>query len=209
MDCLQKLNHKMLLALSIIPILLIPVASSFAMPGEQMSMKDKTSMKNNMSSNKSIEKMRHMEQIEISNPYYFQIDNTEIKVKRGTITISGHGAYDPEEGKISGWGKYSISIGSREIAGSWKAVNLVSGKGNPFGGDSDESHVHFIGKTLGLKDPKYTGNNAKRESLMRGSHQIWISADAEEGKLCVYGKYVGTPSPRNACIETETISITK
>jgi hypothetical protein len=190
-------------------LLLMPIASSYAMSSEQMSVKDKSSMKKNMSVDTSIEKMRHMGQTKIENPYFFQIDDTVVKIKRGTVTISGHGIYNPDKDVISGWGKYSISIGNRQISGSWTAVDLVSGKGNPYGVDSDESHVHFIGKTLSLKDPKYTGSNAKKESVTRGSHQIWISANADESKLCVYGTYVGTPSPRNACIETDTISITK
>lgn len=190
-------------------LLLMPIASSYAMSSEQMSVKDKSSMKKNMSVDTSIEKMRHIGQTKIENPYFFQIDDTVVKIKRGTVTISGHGIYNPDKDVISGWGKYSISIGNRQISGSWTAVDLVSGKGNPYGVDSDESHVHFIGKTLSLKDPKYTGSNAKKESVMRGSHQIWISANADESKLCVYGTYVGTPSPRNACIETDTISITK
>ena len=208
-DCVQKMNSKILLSLLIVPLLLMPVVSSYAMSSEHMYMKDKSSVKKNIPVDPSIEKMRHMGQIDISNPYFFQIDDTTIKTKRGTITISGHGEYNPDQDMIFAWGKYSISIGSRDLVGSWKAVNLVSGKGNPYGEDSDATSVHFVGKTLGLKDPKFTGNNAKRESVMRGSHQIWISADAEEGKLCVYGSYVGTPSLRNACVETDTISITK
>jgi len=203
------MNHKIIISLLIIPLLLMPIVSSYAMSDEQMFMKDKSSVKKNMQVNPSMEKMRHMGQTKIANPYFFQIDDTIVKIKRTTITISGHGVYDPDKEVISAWGKYSISKGSRELVGSWTAANLVSGKGNPYGGDSDTSSVHFIGKTISLKDPKYTGNNAKRESVMRGSHQIWISADAEEGKLCVYGSYVGTPNPRNACVETDTISITK
>jgi hypothetical protein len=203
------MNPKILMLLSIIPLLLMPVASSYAISSEQMYMKENSSTKKNIPVDPSIEKMRHIGQTGISDPFFFQIDDTTVKVKRGTVTISGHGVYNPDKNMISAWGKYSISMGSRELIGSWTAVNLVSGKGNPYGGDSDASSVHFVGKTLGLKDPKYTGNNAKRESVMRGSHQIWISADAEEGKLCVYGSYVGTPSPRNACVETDTISITK
>lgn len=187
----------------------MPVASSYAMSSENMPMKDMSSTKKITSVDQSMEKVKHMEQTKISNPYFFQIDDTTIPIKRGTVTISGHGAYNPDAKTISAWGTYSISIGSRELAGKWNAVNLVDGKGNPFGGDSDVLHVHFVGKTMSLKDPKFTGNNAKRESMMRGSHQIWISANAEEGKLCVYGSYVGTPSPRNACMETDTISITK
>jgi hypothetical protein len=187
----------------------MPIVSSYAMSGEKMSMKDKSSVTKNTQVNLSLEKMRHMGQTKIANPYSFQIDETTVKIKRATVTISGHGVYNPEDDVISAWGKYSISHGSRERAGSWTAANLVSGNGNPYAGDSDESSVHFVGKTMGLKDPKYTGNNAKRESITRGSHQIWISADAEEGKLCIYGSFVGTPSPRNACVETDTISITK
>lgn len=190
-------------------LLLMPIASSYAMSSEHTPMKDKSSIKKNTPVSSSIEKIRHMEQTKIDNPYFFQIDDTTVKIKRGTVTISGHGIYNPDQDVISAWGKYSIAIGSRELTGSWTAANLVSGKGNPYGVDSDESHVHFIGKTLSLKDPKYTGSNAKRESVMRGSHQIWISANAEEGKLCVYGSYIGSPSPRNACVDTDTISITK
>ena len=203
------MNSKVLLILLVVPLLLIPVVSSYAMSGEHMYVKDKSSVKKNIPVDPSIEKMRHMGKTDILNPYFFQIDDTTIKTKRATVTISGHGEYAPDQHMISAWGKYYISIGSRELVGSWKAVNLVSGKGNPYGGDSDATSVHFVGKTLSLKDPKYTGNNAKRESAMRGSHQIWISADAEEGKLCVYGSYVGTPSLRSACVETDTISITK
>ena len=203
------MNHKIIMSLLIIPLLLMPIVSSYAMSDEQMFMKDKSSVKKNMQVNPSMEKMRHMGQTKIANPYFFQIDDTIVKIKHTTITISGHGVYDPDKDVISAWGKYSISKGSRELAGSWTAANLVSGKGNPYGDDSDASSVHFIGKTMSLKDPKYTGNNAKRESVMRGSHQIWILADAEGGKLCVYGSYVGTPNPRNACVETDTISITK
>lgn len=187
----------------------MPVASSYAISNsESVSMKDQLSMKKNIP-DPSIEKMRHLSQTNIPDPYFFKIDDTTLKAKRGTITISGHGAYNPDEGMISAWGKYSISIGSRIIDGNWVAVDLASGKANPYGDDSNASHIHFIGKTASLKDQKYTGNNAKRESVMRGSHQIWISADADEGKLCVYGSFVGTPSPRNACVETNTISITK
>ncbi|HSF27772.1 MAG TPA: hypothetical protein VD699_02810 [Nitrosopumilaceae archaeon] len=203
------MNSKILASLLMLPLLLMPIASSYAMSSEYMPMKDKSSIKKNIPMGSSMEKIRHMGQTKIENPYFFQIDDTTVKIKRGTVTISGHGVYNPDQDVISAWGKYSISIGSRELAGSWTAANLVSGKGNPYGVDSDESHVHFIGKTLSLKDPKYTGNNAKRESVMRGSHQIWISANAEEGKLCVYGSYVGAPSPRNSCVETDTISITK
>jgi len=203
------MNSKILVSLLILSLLLMPIASSYAMSSEHMSMKDKSSVKKNIPVDPSIEKMRHMGQTKIENPYFFQIDDTTVKIKRGTVTISGHGVYNPDQDVISAWGTYSISMGSRELAGSWTAANLVSGKGNPYGGDSDAFHVHFIGKTASLKDPKYTGNNAKRESVMRGSHQIWISANTEEGKLCVYGSYVGTPSPRNACVETDTISITK
>jgi len=203
------MNSKILVSLLILSLLLMPIASSYAMSSEQMSMKDKSPVKKNIPVVPSIEKMRHMGQTKIENPYFFQIDDTTVKIKRGTVTISGHGVYNPDQDVISAWGTYSITMGSRELAGSWTAANLASGKGNPYGVDSDESHVHFIGKTLSLKDPKYTGNNAKRESVMRGSHQIWISANAEEGKFCVYGSYVGTPSPRNACVETDTISVTK
>ena len=203
------MNSKTLVLLAIVPLLLMPIASSYAMSSEPMSMKDQSSTKKNISMDPNMEKMKHMDQAKISNPYFFQIDDTTIQTKRGTVTISGHGAYNPDHGMIYAWGTYSISIGSRELTGSWKAVNLVDGKGNPYGGDSDASYVHFVGKTMSLKDPKFTGNNAKRESMTRGSHQIWISADAGEGKLCVYGSYVGTPSPRNACVETDTISIIK
>lgn len=197
------MNLKILTSLVILPLLLIPIASSYAMPSDKVPMEKQTA------SNSSVEKMKHMEHDNVPNPYYFQIDETTIKVKRGTVTISGHGAYNPDENFISAFGKYSIAIGSRVVTGNWKAVGLVDGKGNPYGESSDDSHVHFIGKTAGLKDPKYTGGNAKRESVMRGSHQIWISADAAEGKLCVYGGYIGLTTPRTACIETDTISITK
>ena len=201
------MNSKIIVLLSVLPLLLMPVVSSYAMSSEHMSMKDQSTVKKNIPVDPSIEKMRHMGQTTILNPYFFQIDDTTIQTKRGTVTISGHGVYNPDQDVISAWGTYSISMGSRELTGGWKAVDLVSGKANPYGGDSDVSHVHFVSKTASLKDPKYTGNNAKRESVMRGSHQIWIYADAE-GKLCVYGFYVGT-SPRNACVETDTISITK
>ena len=204
------MNSKMLVLLSVLSLLIMPVASSYAISNsESISMKDHSSVKKNIPVDPSIEKMRHMGQKEISNPYFFKIDDTTIKTKRVIVTISGHGAYNPDEGTISALGTYSISMGSREVSGNWVAANLASGKANPYGGDSDALHVHFIGKTASLKDPKYTGTNAKRESVMRGSHQIWIYADAEEGKLCVYGFYVGAPSPRNACMETDTISITK
>ena len=202
------MNSKILALLSIIPLLLMAISSSYAMSDESTSMKDQMSTKKN-TVNTSMDKMRHIGQTNISNPHFFQIDDTTLKTKRGTVTISGHGAYNPDEGMISAWGKYSIFMGSRIIDGNWVAIELVSGKANPYGDDSDASHVHFIGKTAGLKDPKYTGSNAKRESIKRGSHQIWISADAEEGKLCIYGSYVGAPHPRNACVETNTIYITK
>ena len=203
------MNSKILVLVTILPLLLMPVASSYAISSEHMSMKDQSSVKKNIPVDPSIEKMKHMGQIKISNPYFFQIDDTTIQTKRGSVTISGHGVYNPDQDVISAWGTYSVSMGSRELTGSWTAVDLVSGKGNPYSGNSDASNVHFVSKTLSLKDPKFTGNNAKRESVMRGSHQIWISANAEEGKLCVYGSYVGAPSPRNACMETDTISITK
>ena len=201
------MNSKILVLLSVFPLLLTPVVSSYAMSSEHMSMKVQSTMKKNIPVEPSIEKMRHVGQTKISDPYFFQIDDTTIQTKRGTITISGHGEYNTNQDVISAWGTYSISMGSRELTGAWKAIDLVSGKGNPYGGDSDASHVHFVSKTSSLKDPKYTGNNAKRESVMRGSHQIWIYADAE-GKLCVYGSYVGT-NPRNLCVVTDTISITK
>jgi hypothetical protein len=203
------MNSKILLLLAILPLLLMPVASSYAMSSGYMSMKDKSSTEKLTPVDQNIGKMKHMEQTKISNPYFFQINDTTVLIKRGTITISGHGAYNPDEKTIYGWGTYSISIGSRELTGNWKAVNLVDGKGNPYGGDSDALHVHFVGMTMSLKDPKFTGHNAKRESVMRGLHQLWISANAEEEKLCVYGSYVGTPSPSNACMKTDTISITK
>src|SRR5574338_36476 len=202
------MNSKMLMIFAVLPLLLMPVASSYAMSYENKPMKKNSSTKM-LSVDQTMEKVKHMKQTKISNPYFFQIDDTTIPTKRGTVTISGHGAYNPDAKTISAWGTYSISIGSRELTGKWNAVNLADGNGNPYAGDSDGVQVHFVGKTIGLKDPKYTGNNAKRESVMRGSHQIWISANAEEGKLCVYGSYVGTPSPRNACMETDTISITK
>lgn len=170
---------------------------------------DKTTMKKQTATMSNMEKTKHTEHTSIQNSYSFLIDETTIKTKRGTVTLSGHGAYSPDEDMISALGKYSIKMGSRIVTGNWKAVGLVDGKGNPYGGSSDDSHVHFIGKTAGLKDPKYTGNNAKRESITRGSHQIWISANAAEGTLCVYGGYVGLSTPRTACVETDTISITK
>jgi hypothetical protein len=204
------MNSKILVLLSILPLLLMPVASSYAMSSsEHMSMKDNSAVKKNIPVDPSIEKMRHMEQVSISNPTFFQIGDTTIKTKSGTITISGHGVYNTDKHVISAWGTYSISMGSREITGSWTAVDLAGGKSNLYGGDSDTSHVHFIGKTASLKDTKYAGHNAKRDSITRGSHQIWIYADAEEGKLCVYGSYVGAPSPRNACVQADTISITQ
>lgn len=180
----------------------MPVVSGYAMPS------DKTSDKK-IASNSSVEKMRHLEHGNIPDPYYFQIDETTIKTKRGTVKISGHGEYNPDENLISAFGKYSIAIGSRVVSGNWKAIGLADVKANPYGGISDDSQVHFIGKTTGHKDPKYTGQNAKRESVERGSHQIWIFADAVEGKLCAYGGYLGLSTPRTACVETDTISITK
>ena len=204
------MNFKILALFTAIPLLLMAQSSSYAISGsDQMMMKDSASMKKSMSMSADMEKIRHMQQTDIPNPIYFKIDDTTIKINRGSVTISGHGAYNPEKDLISAWGAYSISMGSRVINGNWKATNLVSGNGNPFGGSSDDSHVHFVGKTASFKDPKFTGHNAKRESIKRGGHQLWISADAAEGKLCVYGKFVGTPSPRNACVETNTITITK
>lgn len=215
------MNPKILALFALIPLLLMPVASSHAMSSnDQMSMKDKTTMKKEMSMKDKaamkketsmktkMDKMRHMTQTNIPNPYFFQIDDTTITTNRGTVTIAGHGEYNPEQNMISAWGTYSLAMGSRVINGNWKATSLVSGTGNPYGGDSDDSHVNFIGMTVLQKDPKFTGNNAKRESFKRGGHQILIYADAAEGKLCVYGAYVGTPTPRNACVETDTISIT-
>ena len=209
-DSVQKMNSKILVLLTVLPLLLMPVASSYAMSSsEHMSVKDSSSVKKNIPVDTSIEKMRHMGQTDISNPTFFQITDTTLKTKSGIVTISGHGVYNTDKDVISAWRTYSISMGSREIAGSWTAVGLASGKANPYGGNSDASHVHFISKTASLKDTKYTGHNAKRDSVTRGSHQIWIYADAEEGKLCVYGSYVGAPSPRNACVQADTISITQ
>ena len=205
------MNYKILALLTIVPLLLMPLASSYAVSGsEQMSMKDNISMKKNIPVDPSIEKMRHMGQDNTANPDFFQIDNTTIKMKRGTVTISGHGAYNPDKGTIVGWGTYSINMGSRVINGNWKAVNLAGGSGNPYGDDSDDSNVHFIVMT-GSNKPfgKYKVENAVRESFKRGNHQIWISANTVEGILCVYGSYVGTPSPHDACVQTNTISITK
>jgi len=205
------MNYKILALLTIIPLLLMPLASSYAVSGnEQMSMKGNVSMKKNIPVDPSIEKMRHMNQGNTANPDFFQIDDTTIKMKRGTVTISGHGAYNPDEGTIVGWGTYSINMGSRVVNGNWKAVHLASGSGNPYGDDSDDSHVHFIGMTASNKQlGKYRGENSMKESIKRGGHQIWISADAAEGTLCVYGSYVGTPSPHDACVQANTISITK
>jgi len=186
------MNYKILALLTIVPLLLMPLASSYAVSGnEKMSMNDNVSMKKNMPL--SIEKMRHMGQSNMPNPYFFKIDDTTIKMKRGTVTISGHGAYNPDDGTIAGWGKYSINMGSRVINGNWKAINLVSGSGNPYGDDSNDSEVHFIGMTTNKRIGG--GENSMRESIKRGGHQIWISADAVEGTLCVYGSYVGKPSP--------------
>jgi len=202
------MNYKILALLTIVPLLLMPLASSYAVSGdEQMSMKGNVSMKKNIPVDPSIEKMRHMGQNNMANPYFFQIGDTTIKMKRGTVTISGHGAYNPDEGTIVGWGTYSINMGSRVVNGNWKAVHLASGSGNPYGDDSDDSHVHFIGMTTNKRIGG--GENSMRESIKRGGHQIWISADAVEGTLCVYGSYVGTPSPHDACVQTNTISITK
>ena len=202
------MNLKIIALLAIVPLLLMPVASSYAVSGsEQMSMKDNISMKKNMVMDARMEKTRHMEQKNIPNPYFFQICDTIIKMKRGTVTISGHGAYNPDEGTIVGWGTYSINMGSRVINGNWKAANLVSGSGNPYGDESDDSHVHFISMTTNKRIGG--GENSMRESIKRGGHQIWISADAAEGTLCVYGSYVGTPSPHDACVQANTISITK
>ena len=197
------MNLKILSLLAILPLLLMPVISGYAMPY------DKTSVKTHTIAISNIDKMKHMEHSSIPNSYSFMIDETTIKAKRGIVTVSGHGAYNPDENTISAWGKYSIAVGSRVVKGNWNAVGLVDGKGNPYGGSSDDLHVHFIGKTASLKDTKYTGNNAKRESVMRGSHQIWIYANAAEGILCVYGGYVGLSTPRTACTETDTISIAK
>ena len=205
------MNYKILALLTIVPLLLMPLASSYAISGsEQMSMKDNVSMKKNIPVDPSIEKMRHMDQNNMANPYFFQIGDTTIKMKRGTVTISGHGAYNPDEGTIVGWGTYSINMGSRVVNGNWKAVHLASGSGNPYGDDSDDSQVHFIGMTASNKQlGKYRGENSMKESVKRGGHQIWISADAAESTLCVYGSYVGTPSPHDACVQANTISITK
>lgn len=205
------MNFKILALLAMVSLLLMPIASSYAVSGsEKMSMKDNVSMKKNIPVDPNIEKMRHMSQNNMANPYFFQIDDTTIKMKRGTVTISGHGAYNPDEGTIVGWGAYSINMGSRIVNGNWKAVHLASGSGNPYGNDSDDSYVHFIGMTASNKPlGKYRGENSMQESVKRGGHQIWISANAAEGTLCVYGSYVGTPSPRDACVETNTISITK
>lgn len=202
------MNLKIIVFLAIAPLLLMPIVSSYAVSGsEQMSVKDNSSMKKNMVMDVRMEKTRHMEQKNIPNPYFFQIGETIIKMKRGTVTISGHGAYNPDEGTIVGWGTYSINMGSRVINANWKAVNLVSGNGNPYGDESDNSHVHFISMTKNKRIGG--GENSMRESIKRGGHQIWISADATEGRLCVYGSYVGTPSLHDACIQTNTISITK
>lgn len=205
------MNFKIPALLAMVSLLLMPIASSYAVSGsEKTSMKDNASMKKNMPVDPNIEKMRHMGQNNMANPHFFQIDDTTVKMKRGTVTISGHGAYNPDTGTIVGWGKYYINMGSRVINGNWKAINLVSGSGNPYGDDSDDSYVHFIGITASNKPlGKYRGENSMQESVKRGGHQIWISANAAEGTLCVYGSYVGTPSPRDACVETNTISITK
>ena len=202
------MNFKILALLAMGSLLLMPIASSYAVSGsEKMSMKDNVSMKKNMPVDPNVEKMRHMGQNNMANPYFFQIGDTIVKMKRGTVTISGHGAYNPDEGTIVGWGKYYISMGSRVINGNWKAINLVSGSGNPYGDDSSDSQVHFIGMTTNKRIGG--GENSMRESIKRGGHQIWISADVAEGMLCVYGAYVGTPSPRDACVKTDTVSITK
>jgi len=202
------MNFKILALLAMVSLLLMPIASSYAVSGnEQMSMKDNVSMKKNIPVDPNIEKMRHMGQNNMANPYFFQIDDTTIKMKRGTVTISGHGAYNPDEGTIVGWGAYSINMGSRIVNGNWKAVHLASGSGNPYGDDSDDSYVHFIGMTTNKRIGG--GENSMRESIKRGGHQIWISADTVEGTLCVYGSYVGTPSPHDACVQANTISITK
>ena len=202
------MNLTIIVLLAILPLLLMPVVSSYAVSGsEQMPMKDNVSMKKNVVTDARMEKTRHMEQKNIQNPYFFQIGDTIIKMKRGTVTISGHGAYNPNEGTIIGWGTYSINMGSRVVNGNWKAANLVSGSGNPYGDESDDLHAHFISMTTNKRIGG--GENSMRESIKRGGHQIWISADAIEGTLCVYGSYVGTPSPRDACVQTNTISITK
>jgi hypothetical protein len=202
------MNYKILALLAIVPLLLMPLASSYAVSGsEKMSMKDNASMKKRMAVDPRTEKMQHMEQQNIPNPYFFQIEETSVKMKRGTVTISGHGAYNPDEGTIVGWGKYYINMGSRVINGNWKAINLVSGSGNPYADDSSDSKVHFVGMTANKRIGG--GENSMRESIKRGGHQIWISADVVEGMLCVYGVYVGTPAPRDACVKTDTVSITK
>jgi len=114
----------------------------------------------------NIEKMRHMGQDNMANPYFFQIDDTTVKMKRGTVTISGHGAYNPDTSTIIGWGAYSINMGSRVINGNWKAVHLASGSGNPSGDDSDDSQVHFIGMTASNKQlGKYRGENSCENQL--------------------------------------------
>ncbi len=182
----------------------MPVASSYA--GSE---NEQLSMKKSMQANNLMHQLKHKDQKTIPNPYFFKIDDTTLPMKRGTVTISGHGAYNPDENTIFGWGTYSINIGSRVVTENWQAANLVSGNGNPYGDDSDESKVHFIGTTPNKKAGKETGNNAKRESVQRGGHQLWIFADAAQGKMCVYGSYVGMPTPKSACIQTNTISITK
>ncbi|MEX0764606.1 MAG: hypothetical protein WDZ43_02085 [Nitrosopumilaceae archaeon] len=98
------MNFKILALLAMVSLLVMPVASSYAVSGnEQMSMKDNVSMKKNIPVDPNIEKMRHMGQDNMANPYFFQIDDTTITMKRGTVTISGHGAYNPDAGTIVGW----------------------------------------------------------------------------------------------------------
>src|SRR3972149_6495354 len=129
------MNSKILVSLLILSLLLMPIASSYAMSSEQMSMKDKSSVKKNIPVDPSIEKIRHMGQTKIANPYFFQIDDTTVKIKRGTVTISGHGVYNPDQDVISAWGTYFLSFGRREFLGRCIDAILVRAKGNPYGGD--------------------------------------------------------------------------
>ena len=58
-----KMNYKILALLTIVPLLLMPLASSYAISdSEQMYMKDNVSMKKNIPVDPSIEKMRYMGQ---------------------------------------------------------------------------------------------------------------------------------------------------
>ncbi|MEK6834106.1 MAG: hypothetical protein AABY31_01315, partial [Thermoproteota archaeon] len=50
-----------------------------------ISMKDQMSTKKNTLTNTSMEKMRHIGQTKIADPYFFQIDDTTIQTKHGLL----------------------------------------------------------------------------------------------------------------------------